>query len=121
MKWMATVIAALAVPVMATSAAQAGISAGAAGVRNLATENAPVERVQYLYGGQNYCWYDTGWQGPGWYWCGYAWRSGLGWGGGYGWRNWAWRGNSMYWRGGRYYHGGWHGGGGGYYHGGGGR
>jgi hypothetical protein len=33
----------------------------------------------------NYCWYDQGWKGPGWYQCGYAWRRGHGWGGPYGW------------------------------------
>lgn len=49
-----------------------------------------VQNVQlYVWGGRRYCWYDTGWQGPGWYWCGYAWRRGLGWGGGYGWHGWA--------------------------------
>jgi hypothetical protein len=39
-----------------------------------------------VFGGQQYCWYDDAWQGPGWYWCGHAWRTGYGWGGGYGWR-----------------------------------
>ena len=48
-----------------------------------------VEQAQFFYGGQNYCWYDNGWRGPGFYWCGYAWRSGLGWGGGAGWHGWA--------------------------------
>jgi hypothetical protein len=47
-----------------------------------------LETVQYIYGGRNYCWYDGGWDGPGYYWCGYAWRSGFGWGGGYGWQGW---------------------------------
>jgi hypothetical protein len=49
---------------------------------------APVDNVQFFFGGQNYCWYDSGWQGPGWYWCGYAWRSGYGWGGGMGFHGW---------------------------------
>ena len=40
----------------------------------------------FLFGGRNYCWYDGGWRGPGWYWCGYAYRTGYGWGGGEGWR-----------------------------------
>ena len=43
---------------------------------------------QFFFGGQNYCWYDDGWQGPGYYYCGYAWRRGYGWGGGAGWRGW---------------------------------
>jgi len=47
-----------------------------------------LDRVQFIYLGRNYCWYDGGWRGPGFYWCGYAWRSGFGWGGGWGWRGW---------------------------------
>jgi hypothetical protein len=46
---------------------------------------ANVEPVQFFYGGRDYCWYDDGWRGPGFYWCGYAWRRGFGWGGGAGW------------------------------------
>jgi hypothetical protein len=51
-------------------------------------ETGLVENVQYVWQGRTYCWYDDGWQGPGWYWCGYRHREGLGWGGGRGWRNW---------------------------------
>src|SRR5580692_4258112 len=47
-----------------------------------------VEQAQFVFGGRNYCWYDDGWRGPGFYWCGYAWRRGLGWGGGVGWHGW---------------------------------
>ncbi len=39
-----------------------------------------IEPVQFVFGGRRYCWYDSGWQGPGFYWCGYSWRRGLGWG-----------------------------------------
>jgi len=47
----------------------------------------------FASGGRNYCFYDNGWNGPGWYWCGdYAYRYGYGWGGPVGWNNWAWRG-----------------------------
>jgi hypothetical protein len=49
---------------------------------------APIETVQFIWGGRNYCWYDSGWRGPGWYWCGYDGRRGLGWGGVYGWHGW---------------------------------
>ena len=28
------------------------------------------EQAQFIFGGQNYCWYDGGWRGPGFYWCG---------------------------------------------------
>lgn len=68
---------------------------------------APVQAVQYFYGGRNYCWYGGGWRGPGYYWCGYAWRRGFGWGGPYGWRGWGpgWHGGYG-WHGGRGWHGG---------------
>ena len=46
-----------------------------------------VEKSQF-YGGRNYCWYDDGWQGPGFYWCGYNLRRGFGWGGPMGWHGW---------------------------------
>ncbi|MGB6493111.1 MAG: hypothetical protein WBF00_05785, partial [Methylocella sp.] len=76
-----------------------------AGVATAASGAIPLQKVQYVWGGRNYCWYGNGWQGPGWYWCGYPWRTGFGWGGGYGWNGWGGRGGG--WRG-----GGWHGGGG---------
>lgn len=47
-----------------------------------------VQQVQFFLGGRNYCWYDDGWHGPGFYWCGYAYRRGYGWGGGAGWHGW---------------------------------
>jgi hypothetical protein len=47
-----------------------------------------VEQAQFISGGRNYCWYDDGWRGPGFYWCGYAYRRGFGWGGGVGWHGW---------------------------------
>jgi hypothetical protein len=60
------------------------------------TQVLPIEQAQFFFLGHNFCWYDDGWQGPGWYWCNYAWRSGYGWGGGDGWHGWnrgQWRGN----------------------------
>jgi hypothetical protein len=60
--------------------------------------DAVMQKTQYLYGGRNYCWYDGGWHGPGFYWCGYAWHRGYGWGGPLGWRGWS--GGPTYWRGG---------------------
>jgi len=52
-------------------------------------DRAVVERVQlYIWAGRHYCWYEGGWDGPGFYWCGYAWRRGWGWGGPWGWRGW---------------------------------
>ncbi len=47
-----------------------------------------LDRVQFIFGGRTFCWYDIGWQGPGFYWCGYAERRGFGWGGGAGWNGW---------------------------------
>ena len=47
-----------------------------------------LDRVQFIFGGHNFCWYDSGWSGPGFYWCGYATRRGYGWGGGSGWNGW---------------------------------
>lgn len=70
------------------SSADAAIADGAMGARLLTDQIATIEKAQFLFGGQNYCWYDDGWQGPGWYWCGYAWNNGVGWGGGYGWHGW---------------------------------
>ena len=74
---------------------------GAAGAAILACAAFPAAEAQlYIWGGRNYCFYDGGWHGPGWYWCGYRWRRGFGWGGGYGWHGW--------------HGGGFHGGGGGH-------
>ena len=41
-----------------------------------------------VFGGHNYCWYDDGWSGPGYYWCGYGYYNGYGYGGGEGWHGW---------------------------------
>jgi hypothetical protein len=53
-----------------------------------ADELAGVELVQFTWRGRPYCWYYTGWRGPGWYRCGFRWRRGLGWGGPVGWHGW---------------------------------
>jgi hypothetical protein len=49
----------------------------------------PFENADFIYNGRQYCWYDDGWRGPGWYWCGYAHWEGAGWGGAYGWNGWS--------------------------------
>ena len=72
----------------------AGAAEAAIGGALPSTEILPVEKAQFFFNGQNYCWYDNGWQGPGWYWCGYAWNNGQGWGGGEGWHGWS-RGTHM--------------------------
>jgi hypothetical protein len=72
----------------AASAAQAAIGDGVLGARGPLTSATQIENAQFIFGGRNYCWYDNGWQGPGWYWCGYALRTGFGFGGGAGWHGW---------------------------------
>jgi hypothetical protein len=90
-------VAALGAGAMMTSAAQA---APAGGLDNAASGLGLVEQTQFIIGGRNYCWYDGGWHGPGWYWCGYAYRSGYGWGGPVGFHGWAHGGRGRF-RGGR--------------------
>lgn len=68
--------------------AQAAIDAGAFAPPAALAETSPVEDAQFVWGGRNYCWYPSGWRGPGWYWCGFAWNRGLGWGGPAGWHGW---------------------------------
>jgi hypothetical protein len=59
-----------------------------AGLRPAADQVANIDKVQFVYRGRRFCWYPTGWRGPGWYRCGFRWRRGLGWGGPVGWRGW---------------------------------
>lgn len=67
---------------------RAEIQDGAGVLRSASDIGAAIEQVQFRFGGYDYCWYDDGWRGPGWYWCGYAYRTGYGWGGPLGWNNW---------------------------------
>ncbi len=84
----------------------------------IAAPEQNVQLAQFVFGGRNFCWYDSAWSGPGWYWCGFAWRRGLGWGGRAGFRGWGrgrggrggGRGHAV--RGGGRPGGGFHGGGG---------
>ena len=69
--------------------ADAGVADNAGSVLALSKRAAAIEDAQYYsVDDDNYCWYDGGWQGPGWYWCGYEWDSGLGWWAPYGWNGW---------------------------------
>ena len=71
------------------STAQAAPAGTVAGQLGAATDSLSlIEKTQFLFGGQEYCWYDDAWNGPGWYWCGYATRQGSGWGGRVGWHHW---------------------------------
>jgi len=70
-----------------------GAMAGPANALPVDRLNSPAipgiaEPVQFFFGGRQYCWYNRGWHGPGFYWCGYAFRRGFGWGGPAGWRGW---------------------------------
>jgi hypothetical protein len=61
-------------------AAHAGLS-DSAFVAPLSDQLQPLENADFIYNGRQYCWYEDGWRGPGWYWCGYAHWEGAGWGG----------------------------------------
>ena len=69
--------------------AEAGLADNAGSALSSFGRFSPAQRVQYYsFDDANYCWYDDGWNGPGWYWCGDEWYSGYGWGGPYGWNGW---------------------------------
>ena len=72
-------------PIMGASAAPMVASSA---IRGAADNLNLVERAQFIWLGRNYCWYDDGWNGPGWYWCGQYTVPGIGFGGGYGWHHW---------------------------------
>ena len=81
--------AALAVTgAMVGGRAQAAVAINPSALRVTADDLVGLQKVQFFWGGHQYCWYDGGWRGPGWYWCGYSWRRGFGWGGPVGWRGW---------------------------------
>ena len=87
------IAASLALPLAGSaSAATFENPFGAAGA---STQLAPIENAQFFLAGRNYCWYDNGWEGPGFYWCGYELRQGMGWGGGEGWNGWQRGGHGM--------------------------
>src|ERR1700710_152073 len=82
-KWMYAGIAAISL-----GGAALATPAGAwpnGGLNDAAALATDVQQAQFIFDDREYCWYDDGWRGPGYYWCGYAWRRGYGWGGGYGW------------------------------------
>jgi Chaperone of endosialidase len=81
---------------MSAAFAVAGLLGGEAGAMPVGGAGKPaLERIdliaqaQYSYGGKDYCWYDDGWNGPGWYVCGQYTVRGVGWGGGAGWHGWS--------------------------------
>jgi hypothetical protein len=62
------------------SGAEAGVGESGGSALSSFGRLSPAQKVQY--GGD--CWYDNGWNGPGWYQCGNEWNNGLGWVGPFG-------------------------------------
>jgi hypothetical protein len=58
------------------------------GIGAAVEEQSVIDHVQYRWAGAEYCWYDDGWRGPGFYRCGFRLRVGQGWGGPAGWHGW---------------------------------
>jgi Chaperone of endosialidase len=75
--------------VLVHGGAQAMPNSTADGLRDAASNARLVENAQYVWNGRRYCWYENGWNGPGWYVCNYGpWVRGFWWGGGVGWHGW---------------------------------
>ena len=69
-----TIALTAAIALGAGSAAEAAIGDGVLGGRGPLANATQIENAQFIFGGRNYCWYDDGWRGPGWYWCGNGWK-----------------------------------------------
>jgi hypothetical protein len=60
------------------------------GLRAAEDAQSPIQDVQFFWNGFQYCWFDFGWRGPGWYVCDYGpWVTGRWWGGASGFRGWS--------------------------------
>src|SRR5690348_16069707 len=81
-------IAALAVAGATISGPSQAAAVAPNALRAAADELAVDDTVQFTWRGRPYCWYPTGWRGPGRYRCGFRWRRGFGWGGPLGWHGW---------------------------------
>jgi hypothetical protein len=81
-------ILAIATATMEVNTVQAAPVSASVQLGTVADSFSLIEKTQYVSGGKQYCWYDNGWKGPGWYWCGYNLRQGFGYGGPPGWQNW---------------------------------
>ena len=83
------IFAAAAATALAVSGhAQAAAPGPSNGLGEAVDELTMMENVQFRFEGRRHCWYNRGWNGPGWYWCGYHVRRGRGWGGTEGWNGW---------------------------------
>jgi hypothetical protein len=83
-----TSIAALALMATVTGGRSYAAVMNSTALGAAANELTSVEAVQFVWRGRRYCWYHSGWRGPGWYECGFRWRRGRGWGGPAGWHGW---------------------------------
>ena len=92
--------AAFAVAGLAANQVAAAPRADSAGMRAALGAVEIIDKAQYTYNGKSYCWYDDGWNGPGWYVCGEYTVRGVGWGGGAGWHGWVHTGGGTAVRGG---------------------
>jgi hypothetical protein len=97
-----TLVAAAAVAFAGLAANQGAAAplADSAGLRAALGAVEITDKAQYTYNGKSYCWYDDGWNGPGWYVCGEYTVRGVGWGGGAGWHGWTHTGGGTAVRGG---------------------
>ena len=86
--WLTVTAAVAAAGAIIGNGALAVPLAGSMALRAAADQLSLVEKSQFVFGGHNYCWYDDGWHGAGWYWCGYRLHVGFGWGGRAGWHGW---------------------------------
>ena len=89
-KYSPAVVIAAIVFLAAANGARAGVGDYTGGALSSFKFMMRVEKAQYYSPNNNgdYCWYNDGWQGPGWYLCGDEWLNGFGWGGPYGWNGW---------------------------------
>lgn len=82
-------VTSLALASLLSNAATAGVGDNAGGVIDLLKRTSPVLEAQSnVDDDDDYCWYASGWRGPGWYLCDDEWDNGVGWGGPYGWNGW---------------------------------
>src|SRR5262249_3961826 len=93
-------LAAFAVSGLTANQVAAAPRADSGGMRAALGAVEIIDKAQYTYNGKSYCWYDDGWNGPGWYVCGEYTVRGVGWGGGAGWHGWTHTGGGTAGRGG---------------------
>ena len=95
---MRKIVGVTAAAALAASGAASAASLGSSiGLHDAGNALDPIENAQLVRGGYNYCWYDDGWHGPGWYVCDYGpWVYDRWWGGPLGWHHWRRRGPHLH-------------------------